>query len=188
MGDNKNVTVRLAYCDLVIQRARRKIYYCYKAFPLLHTPHTLHGIDCRLRLHCVTVIFAFDCFILKTSEGCIVSSSFYMQEAHYKMSCLHLYCIVLFYLVSRPGLLPAVAPATQDIPRLDGAATTRSSRQRAASFGAVHVRRPALSRRTSTWSQSTPSTQLKGNHSSSPLYKRCFLSVCPSVCVFHGCR
>jgi len=68
----------------------------------------------------------------------------------------------MYCLVSRPWLLPAVAPAAQDIPQFDGAAATRPPRQRAASFRAVYIRRPAISRRTSAWSQSTPSTQLEG--------------------------
>ena len=45
------------------------------------------------------------------------------------------------------GLLPAVAPAVQDIPRSDGAAATRPARQRATSSRAVHLRQPALPRR-----------------------------------------
>jgi len=69
---------------------------------------------------------------------------------------------IVICVVSRSGLLSAIAPAAQGISRPDGATATRSQRQRAASFGAVYIRRPAVSRRSSAWSQSTPSTQLKG--------------------------
>ena len=93
------------------------------------------------------------------------------------------------YSVPGRGLLPAVAPAVQDIPRSDGAAATRPARQRATPSRAVHLRRPALPRRPAARPQPAPTTQLQGTCSvitPPPIGERSIVmsvSVCLSVFV-----
>ena len=105
------------------------------------------------------------------------------------VTSLHLMYNSAAYSVPGRGLLPAVAPAIQDIPRSDGATATRPARQRATSSRAVHLRQPALPRRPAAWPQPAPTTQLQGTCSvitPPPIGERSIVmsvSVCLCVCL-----